>query len=159
MEANKRNYHRENYRTSYIEGNTVRRLEAMPDRQEESTRYTSPRRQEAVQVKALSGINITSLLILTVAIVATLFLCVDYLKVQTDINRMDKKIASKQEELIKLTKNNDAAYEAIDASCNLDEIYHVAVEELGMVYPNDNKVIKYQGNETDYVRQYEDIPE
>lgn len=159
MEANKKNYQREYTRTSYIEGNTVRKLNAVPDRREEQYEIPSPRRQESRQPKALPGINITSLLILTAAIVATLFLCVDYIKVQSDINRIEKQIASKQEELITLTKNNDAAYEAVNTTYDLDYIYQVAVEEYGMVYPKDSSVIKYQGNDEDYVKQYEDIPE
>lgn len=158
MEANKRNYQRDYTRTSYIEGNTVRKLNVVPDHKEEQYEVPSPRRQDNRHTKSLSSINITSLLILTVAIAATLFLCVDYIKVQSDINHMEKTIASKQEELITLTKNNDAAYETVNTTYDLKHIYQIAVEEYGMVYPGNDAVITYQGSDNDYVRQYEDIP-
>ena len=72
---------------------------------------------------------------------------------------MDKKIVSMEKDLTKLTHENDATLEAINTAYNLDYVYKVAVEDLGMVYPNNNKVITYKSEDTDYVRQYEDIPE
>jgi hypothetical protein len=35
----------------------------------------------------------------------------------------------------------------------------VATNELGMVSPQNNQVITYDSNLSDYVRQYKDIPE
>ena len=70
---------------------------------------------------------------------------------------MDKSIISMEKQLTALTNENDAAYEAINTAFDLDYVYRVAVEELGMVYPKDNKVIKYKSSGTDYVRQYEDM--
>ena len=58
-----------------------------------------------------------------------------------------------------LSDENDAAYEAIDTAVDLNYIYKVAVEELGMVYPNKNEVITYKSGSESYVRQYADIPE
>ncbi len=159
MEARKKKYDQEYIGTSYVEGNTVRKLNAVPDRREEQYQVPTPRRQANRQTKALSGINITSLLILTAAIVATLYLCVDYIRVQSSISRLENEISTKQEKLITLTRNNDAAYEAVNVAYDLAYVYRVAVEELGMVYPNENTVIKYQGSDNDYVRQYEDIPQ
>ena len=46
----------------------------------------------------------------------------------------------------------------INTSLDLDYVYRVATEELGMVYPNKNQVILYNKTESEYVRQYEDIP-
>jgi cell division protein FtsL len=158
MEANRGNNRREYDRTSYVDGNTVRKLNTQPDRREEQYEIPSPRRQDNRQTMALPGINIPSLMILTVAIVATLVLCVNYIRVQSDINRIEKEIATTQEKLITLTKSNDAAYEEIKATDNLDYVYRVAVEEYGMIYPGDDNLIKYQGSDDDYVRQYEDIP-
>lgn len=161
MEAKKRYYHQENIGTSYVEGNTVRKLNTAPDirREEEQYEVRSPRRQVQRQTKQLSGISFTSLLILTIAIMATVYVCVDYLKLQADVNRMDNEIVTLQQTLDTKTKNNDAVYEMVNKSYDLDYVYHVAVEELGMVYPNKNKVITFKSSDDDYVRQYEDIPQ
>ena len=42
---------------------------------------------------------------------------------------------------------------------DLDYVYKVATEELGMVYANKDQVRLYNKTESEYVRQYEDIPE
>ena len=47
---------------------------------------------------------------------------------------------------------------SINTSLNLDEVYRIATEELGMVYPSKDQVILYNKTESEYVRQYEDIP-
>ena len=160
MEANKRRYQYENTRTSYVNGNTVRKLNVAPDIRREEERYVAPRRrgQEDKQPKVFSGINFASLVVLTIAIIATVSVCVDYLMLQNQVSQMDKNIIRLEKEIKVLTDENDANYEAIDTALNLDYIYQVAVEELGMVYPNKNEVITYKSSSTNYVRQYEDIP-
>ncbi len=160
MEANKRRYQYENTRTSYVNGNTVRKLNVAPDIRREEERYVAPgrRRQEERQPKVFSGINFASLVVLTIAIIATVSVCVDYLMLQNQVSQMDKNIIRLEKEIKVLTDENDANYEAIDTALNLDYIYQVAVEELGMVYPNKNEVITYKSSSTNYVRQYEDIP-
>jgi cell division protein FtsL len=161
MEANKRQYRYENTRTSYIDGNTARKLSAAPDirREERHTLTPAPRRQEQRQPKALSGVNLASLLVLTIAIIATVYVCVDYLRLQNKVSQMDKTIVSMEGTLSTMTKENDAAYEAVNQAYDLDYVYKEAVGRLGMVYPNKNTVITYKSSEDEYVRQYEDIPQ
>ena len=57
-----------------------------------------------------------------------------------------------------LKAENDALETRINTSIDLDYIYKVATEELGMVYANRNQVRLYDKTESEYVRQYEDIP-
>jgi cell division protein FtsL len=161
MEANRRQNRFQNTGTSYIEGNTVRKLSAAPDIRREERQYEvpSPRRQQYRHPKTLSGINLASLLVLSVAIITTVYVCVDYLRLQTQVSQMDNQIISMEEDLASKTKENDAAYDAVNTAYDLDYVYKVAVEELGMVYPNKNTVITYQGSNDTFVRQYEDIPD
>jgi len=161
MEAKKRQNHYQNTRTSYIDGNTARKLNAVPDVQREERRYETPapRRQERREPRAMSGMNLASLLVLTMAIIATVYVCVEYLKLQTEVSRMEKSIVSLEKELTVRTNENDAAYASVDKTYDLDYVYQVAVEELGMVYPNNNTVITYEPGDEEYVRQYEDIPD
>jgi cell division protein FtsL len=160
MEANKKRYQYGNIGTSYIEGNTARKLSAAPDirREERRIEKPAPRRKEHIQPKALSGINLGSLLILTIAIVATVYVCVEYLMLQTEVSSMNKSIVSLEKNLMVTTHENDAALAEINSTYDLDYVYQIAVGELGMVYPNKNEVIKYKSGDDDYVRQYEDIP-
>lgn len=173
MEANRRRYQYENSGTSYVEGNTVHKrvelasqltrqgLHAAPDIRREEQQYEIPSPQKHVhrQPRALQGISLASLMVLTIAIIATLYVCVEYLMLQYDVNQMDQTIISLEHDLTTKSNENDAAFEQINTAVDLDYVYHVAVDELGMVYPNNNKVIAYKSGAKDYVRQYEDIPD
>ena len=44
-------------------------------------------------------------------------------------------------------------------SVNLDEIRKKAEESLGMVYASADQVVGYTNGSSDYVKQYENIPE
>jgi cell division protein FtsL len=159
MEANKRRYQYEKLGTGYVDGNTARKLKVAPDiRREEEYEVPSRKRQVSSPPKVFSGINFASLVVLTCAIIATVYVCVDYLKLQTQVSHMKKDIVKIEKELTALANENDAAYEAIDTAVDLEHIYQVAVKELGMVYPNKNEIITYKSSSTNYVRQYEDIP-
>ena len=64
-----------------------------------------------------------------------------------------------EREIEQLRSNNDALQTRINTQIDLDHVYKVATEELGMVYANKDQVILYDKTESEYVRQYEDIPE
>ncbi len=170
MEASNRKNQFDYHRTSYVEGNTVRTLSAVPDRRELSStpipgrqplpeRRQLPERQERRSPRMVSGINMASMLVLTMAIITTLYFCVQLLMLQYDVSAMEKEIISMEHNLTTMKSENDAAYEQINSAYDLDYVYEVAVGELGMVYPNKNTVITYQSKDEGYVRQYQDIPE
>lgn len=171
MEVNSRRNQSDYRRTSYVEGNTVRKLSAVPDIRREPVhnpvpgqrpmpeRRQVPERQERKAPRMVSGINMASLFVLTMAIVATFYFCVEYLMLQYDVRATKKEIITLENTLTTMRNENDAAYEQVNSAYDLDYIYQVAVDELGMVYPNKNTVITYQGNDEGYVRQYKDIPE
>ena len=179
MEANNRRNPYEYDRTSYMQGNTARKLNAVPniDREEPEYEVASPRRKPSPgrqpspvrqpvtrrelqrQSNTLSGISMASMFVLSMAIAITLYFCVQYLQLQYEVRQMEKNIVSQEHSLTILRNENDAAYEQINLAYDLDYVYEVAVGELGMVYPNNNKVITYQSSDEDYVRQYMDIPE
>ena len=100
----------------------------------------------------------TYLAVLIIASVFTLGLCFSYIQMQTSINTRISSIETKKQQLDKLKSENDALQNSIDTSVNLDEIYRVATQELGMVYAGKDQTITYDKTESEYVRQYEDIP-
>ena len=76
---------------------------------------------------------------------------------QKEINR--DVIAELKSELSTLKENNDVLESDINASIDYDAIYDTAVNELGMVYPEKKQVITYDSKESEYVKQYKDVPE
>ena len=91
--------------------------------------------------------------------ICTLYICVSYLKLQSSVTARLNHIESLEESIEKLKGDNDALLTRINTSVDLDYVYKVATEELGMVYANKDQVRLYNKTESEYVRQYEDIPE
>ena len=145
---------------AYVDGNTVRQNryqeEARPQRDVRSE-YRQSHRVRRNQEKALymDGPYVVAL---TIAAVATLFLCVNYLHVQASITARMNHIEELELTLEHLKSENDALQTRIDTYVDLDHVYQVATEELGMVYANKDQILLYNKTESEYVRQYEDLP-
>lgn len=98
-------------------------------------------------------------IMLTIASVFTLYLCINYLHVQSSITARMHNIERLETQLEQLKAENDALETSINTSVDLNKIYDIATKELGMVYARKNQVLMYDKTESEYVRQYEDIPE
>lgn len=147
-------------RQAYVYGNTVRVLE--PVRRPVETPEETPRRPvnytvRRNQEKALH-MNLPYVLMLTLAAFCVLSICVNYLHVQSGINARVANIEKLERDVEQLKAENDALETRINTSIDLDHIYQVATQELGMVYANRHQVLLYDKTESEYVRQYEDIP-
>lgn len=98
-------------------------------------------------------------IMLTIASVFTLYLCINYLHVQSSITARMHNIEAMEAKLENLRAENDALETSINTSVDLNRIYEIATKELGMVYAKKDQVLLYDKTESEYVRQYEDIPE
>jgi len=143
--------------TGYVNGTAARQLE-MPERpqvrREQSHAVTTRRNQE----KALP-MDLPFVIMLTIAAICTLYLCVNYLQLQSNVAARLNNIEALEKSIETLKADNDALETRINTSVDLDYVYKVATEELGMVYANKKQVRLYNRTESEYVRQYEDIPE
>lgn len=158
--AARKNVH--SYRNAaYVHGNTVRRLEPerVPVRRspDEVGRPAVNHRVRRNREKALQ-MDLPYVIMLTIAAVCTLCLCVNYLHLQSSITARIHNIERLESELETLKTENDALQTNINTSVDLDHVYKVATEELGMVYANKNQILQYEKTESEYVRQNEDIP-
>ena len=157
--CSRKNY---NYRMDpYIEGNTVRKPDRVQQPQrpvrEERMRPAVSRKTRRNREKALQ-INLGYVAFLTAAAVATLFVCVRFLKLQSESTAYLKTVTSLESQLATLKMDNDADYERTISSVDLEKIKDIAINELGMVYADEGQVITYDSQSSDYVRQYEDVP-
>lgn len=146
--------------TAYVQGNTVRKV--MPARvpvytPDEIRRPSVNHRVRRNREKALQ-MDLPYVILLTIAAVCTLCLCVNYLHLQSSITASIHGIEGKESDLEHLKAENDALEMSINTSVDLDHVYKVATEELGMVYANKNQILHYDKTESEYVRQNEDIP-
>jgi len=145
----------------YIYGNTAERLDNDVYIQPQHDHNNEKNRKKTAKIeqnreKALS-MNLSYVTLLCIAVVATLFVCVQYLRVQSSISANIKKIEIKEQEIAILNIENEALSANIEAHVNLEAIYRVATEELGMVYPNEEQIILYDRVENGYVRRNAEI--
>lgn len=145
--------------SGYIYGNTVRQGYELPERRERE--YEKARKQIREQKRVQNALSMDApyVIALTLALIIVLGMCIAYLKVQADLTARIKNIEAQEKILEQYVADNDALESRIDASIDLDEIYRVATEELGMVYANKNQVLTYDKTPTEYVRQNDDITE
>ncbi len=143
-------------RRYYIDGNTVRVRETLPARREEEEilRVSVQPEQRPVRVR----INVPYVLTLLVVTLLFGYLCFSYLKVNASINASMNRIASLEQQLVKARAENAVMENRLGAQMDLEEVFRIAVEEMGMVYPDENEVVEYTEQMREYVRQHENVP-
>ena len=154
----------------YIEGNTVRKLEAEPERKayeqrrqigEERRRRAEKRRKQEIarrnQDRALR-LNLTYTVFLIFSVVVTVAACVFYLSLQNEILRTSEQVAELKSELSTITNENVAMEERINSAVDLSEVYQRAVGEFGMTAITEGQIHYYSNENQDYVKQYRQIP-
>lgn len=158
MAVNERERRRTAYRNQvYVQGNTARRLQAVPVVKEVPLRKVNTRvRKNREKAKHMS---IGSVLSMALAMIAAAFILTRYLGLQADITNSIKHIAALESQLNELKLDNDENYSRITSDINLDEVKRVAIQELGMTYAKEGQIITFNGEGSDYVRQTGDIPD
>lgn len=138
-------------------GNTVRKIEAIPD--------DRPRKRAGVSRKAQRNraravqMSRGYVLFLAVVSVAALLMCVRYLKLKAEITTQTSEIASLETALNELKADNDALYNTVTASVDLEKIREEAMNRLGMDYPKEDQIYQFDTSGNSYVRQYKDVPD
>ena len=143
------------YTTEVVDGNTVRVETASPQIREKELRRTQV---EQNRQRALS-MNLRYVLFLSVAAVAVVMVCIFYLRLQATSTQLQKKTVSLQTQLKNLQIENDIVYNEIISGVDLELVREVATEELGMTYPSQSQIVSYEAVSSDYVKQYEEIPD
>ena len=142
----------------YVQGNTARKLQAVPSQYERTTIKKDNRAVQKNRDKALH-MNVGYVLFLVAAMMMAGLMLTWYLTLQSDITNSIKNVARLESELNSLKLDNDERYSRINSDINLEEVRRVAIQELGMQYAREGQIITYNGEDTDYVRQTGDIPD
>ena len=145
-------------RTTYVDGAAVRRLRTgdQPERQRRQEERFSVHTARRVKAKERMGLGYG--MFLAVALGVAMWVCVGYLKLQADNTARAKNIAALETQLSTLKDENDDEYNRVTTSVELEKIRDIAINELGMVYANEDQVVLYDNEGSDYVKQYADIP-
>lgn len=147
-------------RTGYVEGAAVRKLHKVsePAQRERRERRRQPEVHRASR-KSAQSLGLGYVFFLTAACALTMWICVGYLQLQADNTARVKNIAALESQLSDLKQDNDDEYNRVVTSVDLEKIRDIAINELGMVYAQEDQVVLYDSQGSDYVRQYADIPE
>lgn len=152
---------------NYIDGNTVRRMEAAPDyRREREERIRrerekeKQRRQRAVRRNQERALRTSKSYVafMTMAVLVFATFTGLYIKIQSDVTVRMKTIASLESQIADVKADNDEAYKRINTSVNLEAVREVAMTELGMSYAKESQIIYYSVGDDDYMNQYSEIP-
>lgn len=157
MAEGKRRRRQNLYNKTYVDGNTVRKIQPVPKRAPDKAPKKLSHTARKNRDKA-AYMNLGYVMFLAVAVTAMGFICIQYLQLQADITGRVKNISKLESTLNDLKLANDEEYARIMGSVDLEEIKRVAMEELGMKYASESQIITFSGDSSDYVRQYKDIP-
>ncbi len=138
-------------RNAYVYGNTARALR--PVEQE----IRSPRRSGGRHNRKAdrdTGMNPGFMLFMTLAMVLTGIVCVQYIRLQSSLTTYVEQISAMEIELQGLRAENDDYESRIKGAIGLESIKKRAMDELGMSYASDDQIVLYNSDGTDYVRQY-----
>ena len=102
--------------------------------------------------------NLSYVIFLTAAAVVTVMVCINYMKLQAQNTTYQKKVTAMSTQLSEMKLENDNEYNRIVSSVDLQYVKDVAMNELGMTYASEDQIVTYDGRESDYVKQYQDIP-
>ena len=103
--------------------------------------------------------NAAYVVFLAIAATIVLLLCVNYVRLQSELTKNSKSVTALQEQLANLKEENTTKYNAVVNSVNLDEIREKAINQLGMTYATSDQIVEYDNPAADYVKQYDNIPE
>ena len=144
---------------SYVYGTSARKVavQVQPERPAEQTKELSKQVRQN-RSRALH-MNRGYVVFLAIAAFVTLVACTQYLQLQSEITDRSERITALQQELADRKEANTTKYNAVVNSINLEEVRERAMNDLGMVYAQEEQVITYKNPANVSVRQYADIPE
>ncbi len=151
----------------YVDGNTVRRLQAAPDTRRELERRREQERQEEQRRRRRTArrnqehalrMSRGYVAFLTMAVVLAGIFSGAYIKLQSDITNRMSSIASLESQITEVRADNDAIEKRINTNTNLDTVKDIAMNQLGMTYASPEQIIYYSVDKEDYMNQYSDIP-
>lgn len=143
----------------YQDGNTLRtRIVSVPTKDEEilSVPKSEPKAEPRTRQLNLARLAFFALMMsLTVAFAV---MCFSFLQLNASVTASRSNIYRLENRLAQLRAENQMIENRMEAQIDLEEVYEIATEQLGMVYPNANAQVSYTEQVREYVRQYEDIP-
>ena len=153
--------------TYFVNGSTVRQMEAQPVRQPRTDRrkieenQRRKRRRNAAKRNRERALHMSKgyVTFLSACVVVVAFAAVSLIQIQSQVTQRMEHIAALESQITDLKADNDARYKEIVTSVDLDYIKDVAINELGMQYATESQIVYYTVENSNFMDQYSDIPQ
>ncbi len=122
-------------------------------RRQEIARRVEDNRQRA------ASMNIGFVMFMALAIAICAIVCYFYISLQGQVSSRMLAVSTVEQQLEEVMADNDAFEQRLNVGQDLNLIKQRAQEELGMRAVEEENIIYYDVNETDYMLQYQDIEE
>ena len=136
---------------TYVYGNTARALRPIEQEVRSPRRISTKSRKN---IKRDSAMNPGFMIFMTLAMVLTGIVCVQYIRLQSSLTTYVNTISAMEIELQSLRAENDDYESRIKGAIGLENIKKRALDDLGMTYASDDQIVVYNSDGTDYVRQF-----
>ena len=136
-----------------VEGTTAYAPERAAQKEIRTPSVTVERNRE----KALS-VNLGFVIFLAFISIATVFMCVRYLKLKATITSQISANENLESSLRQMRSENDALLENVNNCIDWNYIKDVAINEMGMKYATEDQIVWYNTDESCYMRQYAEVP-
>lgn len=141
----------------YVQGSAVRRLDVTQEiERQPKKKLSNTARKNREKAEHMSAGYV---LFLSLALLATGWILVGYIRLQSDITHSIQNISRLENDLNDLRLANDEEYNRITSSIDLEEVRRIAIQELGMKYAEEGQIVTYESENSDYVKQIAAIPE
>ena len=153
----------QNNKQVYVNGSVATKLNEAPLRrpQEESGDLRKVRERQAVAInkERAKHMNAGYLFFLTVMTIGLFVVLSYYVQLRGQADTRMHQIARLESQVAEMKLDNDTRYMRAQAKVPLTQIRQRAAAELGMVYPTESQTVYYDVNQSDYMEQYQDIPD
>ncbi len=137
-----------------VEGNTVREIE-----RDYSAPFKKPVSETVKKNREKAAhMNLGYVAFLLVMAIVLFVGCTAYINLRNEITEKQKTVEGLQSKVASLKLENDEEYDRIIGNVDMEEIKKIAMNELHMKYPDSGQVAVTESKDSDYVRQYKDIP-
>ncbi len=130
---------------------------ARRDRIERDYRLKNPQRKNKARILT-HNMTISHMIVVLICISALAYSISKYLNVRSQIQGQQYAIMQLNRKLNDAKLKNEEEYDRIMGSIDIEDIKAVAMNELGMKYPDTSQIVEFKSDNDDYVRQYKDIP-
>ena len=139
----------------YMNGNTARQTRTAPAPERRQVRVVEPAGRKRGKNQKMS---LGYVLFMSVALAFMGVMLVFYIGLQSEVKSTVKTISQKESELNDLRNSNDEMESRVKSDVDLEEIKEIAMGQLGMIYAKEGQIETFLSEDSDYVRQLQEIP-